>query len=123
MTKEEKIQASKKKWRESERGKELNRQGQKRWRESEKGKTYVLQRKYGISLVEYNKLLLLQNYRCKICNRELNLKNPHDIHVDHNCVTGNVRGILCQRCNMALGLFDDDIQKILNAARYVEDTK
>jgi len=42
-------------------------------------------------------------------------------HVDHNHTTGKVRGILCQQCNQAIGLFKDNIFIIEKAAEYLEN--
>ena len=45
--------------------------------------------------------------RCAICRKRLNpYKKSKDVHVDHNHTTNEVRGILCMRCNFALGWFD-----------------
>lgn len=72
-------------------------------------KEYNLKRTYGIDIVTYNKLLESQNYKCPVCGDVL--ISPH---LDHNHTTGVIRGILCQRCNMAMGLLKEDI-KILNS--------
>jgi hypothetical protein len=42
--------------------------------------------------------------------------------VDRDHAFGTVRGVLCFRCNVALGQFDDDIQKFRNAIDYLERT-
>jgi hypothetical protein len=119
----QKLKEIKKKWRESEEGKEICRLNQKRFRDSQNGKDYRLRYNYGISLEDYNLLLMNQQHSCKICGKEFQLDNPHDIHVDHDYTTGKVRGLLCQKCNMAIGLFNDDINKLLTAIKYLEDNR
>jgi hypothetical protein len=42
------------------------------------------------------------------------------LHIDHEHSTGHLRGLLCSRCNQALGLLDDDKHKIKNLLIYLE---
>ena len=63
-------------------------------------------RKYGIAPNEYDRLLLQQDGRCAICKRLPYTKKG--LVVDHCHETGTIRGILCSRCNSALGLLDDN---------------
>ena len=57
---------------------------------------------------------------CKICNISEADANGKRLHVDHNHVTGQVRGLLCTRCNTAIGKFKDDPKIIRNAIAYIE---
>ena len=75
-------------------------------------------RRYKINYEQYTHQLTLQNYLCAICKKpETALIKDRDdgkikmLAVDHNHSTGQVRKLLCQRCNMCLGLIDDDIRK------------
>ena len=81
---------------------------------------YELKKYYNISLNEYEKMISKQNSCCKICNRHQNLFK-YEFAVDHNHKTGKIRGLLCQPCNTALGLFKDDIEVINNAMRYLNE--
>jgi hypothetical protein len=72
-----------------------------------------LKRKYGITLEDFEALLAAQGGGCAICGRE------GVDHVDHDHRTGRVRGILCFRCNVALGQLDDDPERLLAALTYI----
>ena len=75
-----------------------------------------------LSWQDFEKQFLLQNKRCAICCKpmELHPKLKNDSPVmDHDHLTNQFRGILCNSCNRALGLFKDNIKVIENAARYL----
>ncbi len=92
----------------------------------EKNREGYYKKRYGVSLEEYNILLQLQNYCCAICNiHESKLKHGRNqyLAVDHNHKTGKVRGLLCYKCNSALGFVNDGIQNLKNAIKYLEDAE
>lgn len=70
-------------------------------------RAYNLKTKYGITIEEYTEKLQKQNYKCACCLVKLEIndndKNSKAPHVDHNHKTGEVRDILCARCNLAAG--------------------
>lgn len=77
-----------------------------------------LKRKFGITLEDYERMLGDQGGGCAICGRP-----PRDgvaLHVGHDHETGRVRGLLCFRCNNALGDLEDDPVLLRQAARYLE---
>jgi hypothetical protein len=43
----------------------------------------------------------------------------HRLHVDHDHVTGKVRGLLCNTCNVALGALQDSEELLIKAAGYI----
>lgn len=75
-----------------------------------------LAKKYGISVDDVNHLY--QTEKCDICCDLLD--KPC---IDHCHSTGIVRGILCMRCNTALGSFRDNPQYLKNAIKYLESRK
>ena len=75
--------------------------------------------KLGMTLENYNKMLTAQNDRCKICNRHKS-DQKRSLHVDHCHDSGKIRGILCGNCNVALGLFNDDIDTLKKAIIYLK---
>lgn len=74
-------------------------------------------RKYGITEAQKDAILKLQEYQCPICERFLAEQTVPSI--DHCHVTGSVRGILCRRCNSALGLFEESPAMLERAAEYL----
>lgn len=74
---------------------------------------------YGITLDEYNGLLIKQNNECKICHKHIT-QSKHAFAVDHDHDTGIVRGLLCSKCNSALGLFEDNANVLLSALIYLK---
>jgi hypothetical protein len=77
-----------------------------------------LKRKYGISLEQYEAMLVSQGGGCGICGRTPS--GRISLHVDHDHRTGRVRGLLCFKHNNALGDFDDSPYLLRAALRYVE---
>lgn len=55
---------------------------------------------------------------CEICNKDITGKG--DKHIDHCHSTNNFRGVLCQSCNLALGLVQDNINVLRSMIRYLE---
>jgi len=81
-------------------------------------KKYNLKVNFGISIEDYNKLLLRQNGVCAVCGSNTN----RSLAVDHNHETGKVRGLLCGNCNTALGLLRENIQIIEKLKGYLVDS-
>jgi hypothetical protein len=77
---------------------------------------YHLRYRYGIGQMEFDELLAAQGGMCAICGKE----NPQ--HVDHDHVTGYIRGILCFNCNGGLGHFRDNIAHMTKATAYLMTT-
>lgn len=77
-----------------------------------------LKHRYGITLIDYNEMLIEQNSRCKICDVETT-----GLVVDHCHNSGEVRGLLCGNCNKGLGLFKDSPERMERAAQYIIETQ
>jgi len=76
-----------------------------------------LRRKFGLGSPEYEAMLADQGGRCRICGRLP--RNGSSLHVDHDHETGEVRGLLCFRCNGGLGQFSEDTERLALAAGYL----
>jgi hypothetical protein len=75
---------------------------------------------YGLTTLQFDAMTLKQGGKCAICQRGPTHKS---LCVDHNHKTGKVRGLLCHRCNLALGAFDDDPAVLLRVISYLKDTE
>lgn len=74
--------------------------------------------KYGITPEMYDDMLDFQGGVCAIC-----LKPPTEfarLAVDHDHDTGRIRGLLCNLCNTAIGMMEDNSDRLRRAAQYVE---
>jgi hypothetical protein len=81
----------------------------------------ILKRQYGLSRKEYDALLLSQNGRCAICKRPPDWqKLKKRLHVDHDHVSGAIRGLLCGTCNSGLGAFGDGLLMLEAAVEYLK---
>lgn len=84
----------------------------------DKGRGRHLVKTYGIDNIQYSKMLEEQKYRCAICLTDQNdLNKP--LFVDHCHKSSKIRGLLCNRCNTGLGMFQDNIQNLQRALGYL----
>lgn len=72
-----------------------------------------LRRTYGISLVQFDELVLAQGGCCAVCDC------PAKLCVDHDHKTNKVRGLLCGNCNRAIGLLKDSPSRAQKVAWYL----
>jgi hypothetical protein len=80
----------------------------------DKNKSHKLKNRYGISLQDYNEMLLDQNNSCKICKT-----SNEKLSVDHDHKTEIVRGLLCPSCNLLLGNVKDNVEILKSAIDYL----
>lgn len=69
--------------------------------------------KYGLTVDEFDAMYVKQNGACAICRRVTRLA------IDHNHKTGAVRQLLCEACNLGLGIFADNSDLLESAAAYL----
>lgn len=84
-----------------------------KWRENQ------LKVKYNITIEEWDLMYESQEYKCAICETDEPCGNGL-MHVDHCHSTGNIRGLLCHHCNVALGSFKDSIEVLEKAIKYLK---
>jgi hypothetical protein len=82
--------------------------------------------KYGISLEDYEEMLKKQGGCCAICGTTENgvhgTRRNWNWSVDHDHVTGKVRGLLCNNCNRGLGMLGDTEDSLEKALKYLRKT-
>ena len=89
-----------------------------RWQTGE-AKSRHMERKYGITLADWEALLEECDNRCQACGIAAEATPRGVLVCDHNHETGEVRGALCAECNVGLGMFQDSPEKLAGALRYL----
>lgn len=79
-----------------------------------------LRRYHGITVEQYNKMFEEQNGKCAICKLPATTGQGKRLHVDHNHVTGEIRGLLCHGCNTSIGHFKENVASLKAAIGYLE---
>lgn len=79
---------------------------------------WKLRYSYGMTPEQYHQRLSDQGGGCAICE-----KSTRKFHVDHDHETNTVRGILCDACNKALGVFGDNMEGVMRVVSYLKRTK
>lgn len=83
---------------------------------------YALKAYYGITPQDYTDLLRAQGGRCAICGSSSPNDRRGHFHVDHCHTSKEIRGLLCQPCNMGLGLFKDSPEVLEKAIGYLKNS-
>lgn len=136
----EKTRESKRRWEANNPEKHKEAEGRRRLRRADKQREYNrayyqqnreaealrrirdrLRRNYGLSPEDYQSMLDAQGGVCRLCGRTC--EDGKRLAVDHCHSTESVRGLLCRKCNTALGLFRDDPAILERAWRYLVDAK
>jgi len=75
-----------------------------------------------VSIDFYNELFVSQNGCCFICGTHA--ENAYKgLHIDHDHNSGEIRGLLCHKCNTALGLFQDNVDFLKIAIVYLNNSR
>ena len=116
-------------WRDNNKGaiKEINARSKNLRREYYQSEAGVLssrrahlKRLYNMTLEEYDNMFIRQGGKCAICGGVDPRHKSGILCVDHCHITGEVRALLCGKCNPALGGFDDNITILLSAIEYLK---
>ena len=107
-------------YKDPEKARKQSRESARKWRTDHPERAYKVRRKcelkreYGLTLEEYDGMVIMQNGRCAICGR-----GDEQLGVDHDHSTGTVRGLLCQRCNGGIGFLQDNPDLTQKATDYL----
>ena len=87
---------------------------------------WLIQKKYGIDQNEFETYWLASRGQCYLCEKNMKMpdgknQNLNTVNVDHDHLTGKFRGLLCNACNTALGMFKDDPQILKKSITYLEE--
>jgi len=77
-----------------------------------------LKKNYGLTSTEYDKLYQDQHGKCAICGVHQSALNK-PLFVDHDHITGKVRGLLCRNCNAGIGYLGDSLGNLTQAIKYL----
>jgi DNA-directed RNA polymerase subunit RPC12/RpoP len=86
---------------------------------------WAMKKKYNLTADEFDGYWIASRGRCYICKRIM--RSPENkqgqaldvVAIDHDHKTGKMRGLLCNRCNKAIGLFEEDIKILEEAIKYL----
>lgn len=101
----------------------LEKQKARYWKDPERGRDYHAKLLYGAPRGTYRRLFEMQGGKCAICESEKPLGHARAtrFHFDHCHTTKEIRGLLCTRCNQAIGQLQDSPELLRKAAAYLED--
>ena len=88
----------------------------------ERNKRNSLKQLYGLEIDEFHEMRKGQNYRCAICKIHESKATKGTLYVDHDHETGQVRGLLCNQCNIILGQFNT-VERLENAVAMIKFLK
>lgn len=95
---------------------------QREYRKTESGKissyNQCTLRYYGIGIEQYNELYIEQEGKCDICGKH-QTELPRRLNVDHDASTGDIRGLLCDQCNQAIGKLYHNLELLRKAGEYL----
>lgn len=76
-----------------------------------------LHERYGLTALEFDALMRAQGGTCAVCKKP---PGKRRLHVDHEHVTGRIRGLLCFKCNASIGYMHDSPALLQAAVSYLE---
>ena len=103
--------------------KECNKKKSALWSKNNptKRRSILIKCVYGINSEEYRNMLESQGGTCAICHSSSIGGKRNHFDIDHNHMTGKVRGLLCRSCNYLIGNSKEDILILRSAIAYLEN--
>jgi hypothetical protein len=99
-----------------------NPDGHKKWAAENRRhiRNFQLKKNHGITLDQYESMAAAQCHKCAICDADAASNRRGVLAVDHCHETDRVRGLLCNKCNLLLGLCDDNLNVLHAAILYLQ---
>ncbi len=88
----------------------------------ERTREYKYKMKYGMTIADYDALLKRQGGCCAICGKPA-AEATRRLVIDHDHASGQVRGLLCDSCNIFLGYFEKCKNNFVEFQKYIDGTK
>lgn len=99
----------------------------RRWREQHKARLsaekrrWKIEKRYGITVEQYDAMIAAQGGRCFICKEIPNGPGNHNkLHLDHCHVTGKPRAMICSRCNLTIGMSGENVERLRAIIEYLK---
>lgn len=83
------------------------------------GRNSKLKKAYGIDVNQYQQMLESQNFKCAVCGKKHIESEKKRLVVDHCHKSNKIRALLCNNCNRALGLLQENLDTIDNLKNYI----
>lgn len=99
---------------------EYNREYNKAAVQSGQNRVWRLKTLFNLTVEDYDRMVAAQENHCAICPAIHEDVKGKRLAVDHDHKTGKIRGLLCRACNNALGLLNDDTERMRNAIGYLD---
>jgi hypothetical protein len=78
-------------------------------------------RLYSLTQQDYETMVVKQGNKCAICGGPPRIQ-PMFV-IDHDHITGKVRGLLCQPCNVGIGMLQDNLEIVKKAESYLANSQ
>lgn len=86
----------------------------------EKWRNEQLKKRWGLTVEQFESMVAAQGGVCRICQRPEKSEYKRRLSVDHDHLTGEIRGLLCHMCNTGIGKFEDNPALLVAAAAYLK---
>lgn len=93
----------------------------------EYARNWTMLKKYNLDSEDFDTLWVTFRGKCGICFNKMKMPESKQgqaldvVAIDHDHKTGNIRGLLCNKCNKGVGFFDDNIDLLKSAIKWLEE--
>ena len=80
---------------------------------------HQIKKNYGLTVEDFRELEREQNCKCACCGIRKEQTQQIELYIDHDHLTGKIRGLLCLQCNAGIGMLGDNLEGIQKAYDYL----